>query len=47
MGDKVTSIFALIVTGGVAIRIITNPASAKTLASVFHGVGEDIHASFG
>lgn len=47
MGDKITSVFALIITGGIAIRIVTNKESATTLAAVFHGVGEDIHASFG
>lgn len=47
MGDKLVTIFSLIITGGVAIRIMTNKESSKTLSSVFHGVGEDIHASFG
>lgn len=47
MLDNVTSIFSLIIIGGIVIRVVTNKDSAGTLNSVFHGVGEDIHASFG
>lgn len=47
MGDKVVSVFSLIIMGGIVIRVVTNKESASTLSAVFHGVGEDIHASFG
>lgn len=47
MIDKIFSIGSAIIIGGVAIRIITNKNSATTVSAIFHGVGEDIHASFG
>jgi hypothetical protein len=47
MLDNITSIFSLIVVGGIVIRVATNKQSAGTITSVFHGVGEDISASFG
>lgn len=47
MVDQIGRVFTLIIVGGVAIRIVTNPRSAKTLSSVFNGIANDIHASFG
>lgn len=47
MVDNVTSVFSLIIIGGIVIRVATNKQSAGTISAVFHGVGEDIHASFG
>jgi hypothetical protein len=47
MGDQLVSVFALIITGGIAIRILTNKNSADVIGTIFHGTAEDISASFG
>lgn len=47
MFDQFGRIGSLIIVGGIAIRVITNPTTAKTVAAAFHGVAEDITASFG
>lgn len=47
MFDKVLTIFSTIIVGGVAIRILTNKNSASVVGTMFHGVAEDITASFG
>lgn len=47
MLDRITTIFTSIIIGGVAIRIMTNKNSQGTTGAIFHGVAEDIHASFG
>lgn len=47
MIDKLFTIGSSIIIGGVAIRIITNKNSAATTGAIFHGVAEDISASFG
>lgn len=47
MIDKVANVMSLIIIGGVAIRIVTNPHSAKTIGAVFNGFAADINASFG
>jgi hypothetical protein len=47
MIEKITDWLTLLVIGAVAIRLITNPQTANTLNSIFHGVAEDITASVG
>lgn len=47
MVDKFVSIFTTIIIGGVAIRILTNANSRGTVAALFHGIAENITASFG
>lgn len=47
MFDKITTIATAIIMGGVAIRIMTNRNSASVTSAIFHGVAQDIHASFG
>lgn len=47
MAERIANIFGLIIVGGVAIRIVTNKNSATTIGTAFHGLAEDITASFG
>jgi hypothetical protein len=47
MGDKLVTVFSLIITGGIGIRILTNKNSADVIGTIFHGTAEDISASFG
>jgi hypothetical protein len=47
MGDKIVTIFTTIIIGGVAIRILTNKNTSSTVGVAFHGIAEDISASFG
>jgi hypothetical protein len=47
MLDKIGDFFTLLVTGAVAVHIITNKNSSGTISSVFDGVAKDISASVG
>jgi hypothetical protein len=47
MFDRIVSIFTIMIVGGTVVRIMTNKQSQGTVSAIFHGLGEDISASFG